>query len=107
RAFGAAGASVVLADRDLEAAERSAAELAASGARAIAVELDVTDHEAVAACAADVEERCGPVDVLAANAGIVRNEAALDTDPASWRAVVDVNLNGVFDTCVEFGRRMV
>lgn len=107
QAFSQAGATVVLADRDVDAAERSAAEIVAAGGRAAAVGVDVTDHRAVAECAALVEERFGPVDVLAANAGIVRNEPALDTAPESWRAVVDVNLNGVFYTCVEFGRRMV
>ncbi len=107
RAFTAAGAGVVIADRDLETAQRAAEELAADGAAVGAVRMDVTDPDQVASCAAAVEDRFGPVEVLAANAGIVRNEAALDTTPESWRAVIDVNLNGVFYTCLEFGRRMV
>lgn len=107
RAFSAAGAGVVLADLDLDAATAAAGELSRAGAAAGAVRLDVRDPEAVAACAAAVEKEFGPIDVLAANAGIVRNEAALDTAPESWRAVIDVNLNGVFYTCTEFGRRMV
>lgn len=107
RAFSAAGAAVVLADLDIAAARGAASELARSGARVDAVELDVRDHEGVAACVAAVERDFGPVDVLAANAGIVRNEAALDTTPDSWRTVIDVNLNGVFNTCVAFGRHMV
>ena len=107
RAFSEAGAGVVLADVDLVTAERAARELSSTGSVARAVALDVTDHDAVAACAAEVEQEFGPIDVLAANAGIVRNEPALDTSPESWKTVVDVNLNGVFYTCVEFGRRMV
>jgi len=107
RAFSAAGAGVVLADLDLEAASAAAKELSRTGAVAGAVMLDVRDPHAVAACAAAVEKDFGPVDVLAANAGIVKNEAALDTSPESWRSVIDVNLNGVFYTCVEFGRGMV
>lgn len=107
RAFSAAGAGVVLADLDLDAAMAAAEELSRGGAVAHAVRLDVRDPDEVAACAAAIEMEYGPIDVLAANAGIVKNEAALDTKPESWRAVIDVNLNGVFYTCTEFGRRMV
>ena len=107
RTFADAGAEVVLADRDATTAERSAQDLAERGARAWAVPLDVTDPQAVASTAARIESEYGPVDVLAANAGIVRNEPALETSPEAWREVVDVNLNGAFYTCVEFGRRMV
>jgi NAD(P)-dependent dehydrogenase (short-subunit alcohol dehydrogenase family) len=107
RAFSAAGAGVVLADLDLAAAGAVAADLSRSGGSVGAVELDVCDPAAVAACAEAVEHDFGPVDVLVANAGIVRNEAALETAPESWRSVIDVNLNGVFYTCTEFGRRMV
>lgn len=107
KALSAAGASVVLADRDEEAAAAAAQELVRGGAEVVAVKLDVTDPAAVAECAAAVERDIGPIDVLAANAGVVRNEAALDTSPESWQAVLDVNLNGVFYTCIEFGRAMV
>ncbi|HEX7002300.1 MAG TPA: SDR family NAD(P)-dependent oxidoreductase, partial [Trueperaceae bacterium] len=46
RAFADAGAEVVLADRDAATAERAARGLAERGARAWAVPLDVTDHQA-------------------------------------------------------------
>lgn len=107
RAFSAAGAGVVIADMDLAAAKAAAADILRTGAAAGAVELDVRDPHEVSACAALVERDFGPVEVLAANAGIVKNESALDTDADAWRAVVDVNLNGVFYTCTEFGRHMV
>lgn len=107
RKFGVAGASVVIADVDLETAETAAAELMASGLDCVAVELNVSDPAAVAECADRIESDLGPVDVLAANAGVVRNQAALETRPDDWRAVIDVNLSGVFYTCTAFGRQMV
>ena len=41
------------------------------------------------------------------NAGIVRNTPAEETPDDNWKAVMDVNLDGVFWCCREFGKRML
>lgn len=107
RAFVAAGARVVLADLNGIAADAAARDLAAGGAEAFGFAVDVTDPDSVEALSRRVEDEIGPVDILAANAGTVRNTPALATEAADWRAVVDVNLNGVFYCARSFGARMV
>jgi NAD(P)-dependent dehydrogenase (short-subunit alcohol dehydrogenase family) len=100
------GAGIVIADRDGAAAKEAGAKLAASGRKAEALALDVCDSAAVAHAAGELNAR-GPVAILINNAGIARNTPATETSDAEWREVIDVNLNGVFWCCREFGRFMV
>ncbi|MFF4761232.1 SDR family oxidoreductase [Streptomyces sp. NPDC001292] len=55
---------------------------------------DVTDHQAMARVAAAVEERFGRVDIVVANAGVATGGPFADSDPESWRRVIEVNLIG-------------
>ncbi|MCB0943405.1 MAG: SDR family oxidoreductase, partial [Mycobacterium sp.] len=68
--------------------------------------LDVCDRAQVEAAAADILARHGHVDVMVANAGIARGSNAEATPAEEWRAVMDVNLDGVFWSCQAFGRAM-
>ena len=69
RALTGEGAAVAIADIDFEGADRTANELAARGAQAIAVACDVADeHQVDAAVAATIEKLGGPV-ILINNAG--------------------------------------
>jgi len=104
--LGRAGSRVVIADVDAAAAASTRDELAREGIDAVALPVDVRDGAAVTSLALEVERRVGPVDVVVANAGIVRNTAALDTSDEEWRAILDVNLDGVFRTLRAFGRAM-
>ena len=108
RALGEAGARVVILDVDQAVAEEAAQSLSGEGIEAHAEPLDVTDPGRTAALAVALNERFGAVDVLVANAGIVRSNTAAETmSDADWRLVIDVNLNGVFWSCREFGRAML
>ncbi|MFC4454519.1 glucose 1-dehydrogenase [Deinococcus sonorensis] len=98
RGLAEAGAHVIVADLNPDLGEAAAAQL---GGRF--EPLNVTDPAAVRALA----ERLGPVQVLVNNAGIVRNTPAEDTPDDDWRAVMNVNLDGVFWCCREFGRAML
>ncbi|MGP3772680.1 SDR family oxidoreductase [Streptomyces sp. SDT5-1] len=55
---------------------------------------DVTDHEAMARVAQEVKERFGKVDIVVANAGVATGGPFADSDPVSWRRVIEVNLIG-------------
>ncbi|UGY91880.1 SDR family oxidoreductase [Streptomyces gobiensis] len=55
---------------------------------------DVTDHVAMEQVALEVKDRFGKVDVVVANAGVAQGGPFLDSDPASWRRVIEVNLIG-------------
>jgi 3-oxoacyl-[acyl-carrier protein] reductase len=95
-AFAREGAWVVLADRDLAAAEGAAAEIAANGGRALALELEVASAESVEAAVAGALAWGGRLDVLLNNAGITRDARMVNLTEAQWDAVIDVNLKGVW-----------
>ena len=58
---------------------------------------DVSNYEACAAGLARVEADLGPVDVLVNNAGITRDGFFHKMTPDQWRAVIDTNLNSLFN----------
>jgi 3-oxoacyl-[acyl-carrier protein] reductase len=92
-----AGADVALTvSRDLEAAERVAAEVRDRGRRALARRADASDSGAVDSVFEQVLAEFGRLDVLVNNAGITRDRLLLRMDEADWDAVLDVNLKGVF-----------
>jgi NAD(P)-dependent dehydrogenase (short-subunit alcohol dehydrogenase family) len=88
------GARVVIADRDLDAAERVAKEL---GDDAHACGVDVSDPEACQAMVAEAVARFGRLDVAVNNAGIGGTQALTAEFPVdNFAAVLAVNLTGVF-----------
>ena len=92
RKLAADGARVAVLDIDAEGAER-----VASSIDGLAVQVDVTDPASVDAAVATVVERLGGLDIAVNNAGVT-SEGALtgDLDEDTWRAILSVNLDGVF-----------
>ncbi|MEZ5209974.1 SDR family NAD(P)-dependent oxidoreductase [Gordonia sp. (in: high G+C Gram-positive bacteria)] len=96
KALAEAGADVVLAARRTDRLAETADAVRALGRRALPVGCDVSDP---AACTAAVEAAIaefGKVDILVNNAGIASSVPATREDPAEFRQVIDVNLNGTF-----------
>ena len=106
-ALGACGAKVILASRDREVLDESVGKLTKGGADASSFGLDVTDAAAVTKAADAIVASCGKVDILVNSAGIARLNSALETSDDEWRAVMDVNVNGMFWCCRAFGRHMI
>ncbi|MEM6745315.1 MAG: SDR family NAD(P)-dependent oxidoreductase [Pseudomonadota bacterium] len=91
----ASGAKVALWDRDAALAEKTAAEIGAT-----AVVVDMTDYASVAAAEAETVRAFGALDILVNNAGIAGPvETLANYDLDAWKAVIDLNLNGVFHGC--------
>src|SRR5512139_3999219 len=88
------GCRVGVLDLDGERAEAAAAELRAGGAAAFALAADVSDGPAVERAVASFEAQAGGLDGLVNNAGWDRAANFVDTDPALWQRVIDVNLYG-------------
>lgn len=91
------GYSVVLAGRRQAPLDALSDEARQRGEDALAVPCDVSDAASVAALFDTIRERYGRLDVLFNNAG--RGGPPVEIDELSvedWRAVVDINLNGVF-----------
>ena len=79
-------------------AEALVAEISAAGGRAIAVQADVSDADAVARLVVRAGANLGPVSVLVNNAGVAA-PATLDTyDPAAMDRMRRVNVDGVIHT---------
>jgi NAD(P)-dependent dehydrogenase (short-subunit alcohol dehydrogenase family) len=94
--FAAHGAAVILGDLDLAAAESVQREIGTAGGRALAVQLDVTGPESVAAA---VEQTIGAfehIDILVNNAGICPLRRIEDITLEEWNRVLAVNLTGAF-----------
>jgi NAD(P)-dependent dehydrogenase (short-subunit alcohol dehydrogenase family) len=90
------GASVVLVDLVAEEVEASAAAL---GDRALGLEADVTDIDALNAAVEQAVERFGGIDVAVANAGIAPAGATINAiDYDAFERVIDVDLMGVWRT---------
>jgi 2-deoxy-D-gluconate 3-dehydrogenase len=90
-----AGASVMIADLDGDAAKRSADHLVEEGGRAAAVTLDVTDADAGARLVDACVEHFGAIDVLVNNAGIYPQVPMLDMEPDLFDRVYAINLKAV------------
>jgi NAD(P)-dependent dehydrogenase (short-subunit alcohol dehydrogenase family) len=105
-AFAEAGASVVVCDVDLEAAQRTAELAGMLGPAGHAYHVDVSDGPAMDAFAAEVHDTYGVPGILINNAGIGHVGTFLATTEKEWQRVLDINLWGVIHGCRAFGSRM-
>lgn len=90
--FVAAGANVVVADIDGEAADATAAELPA----ALGVSCDVTSEDSMAAAVEAATSAYGSLDVLVNNAGFTRDASLRNLTFDDFKAVLDVHLHGAW-----------
>ena len=91
--FAAEGAKVMLADVNLEAVQKSAAQLS----NAEAYEINVTDRVSIQVAIEMIMQRHGCIDILINNAGITQDARLIKMTEAQFDAVIDVNLKGVFN----------
>lgn len=96
--FAAAGGIPVIADVDLEAGQRTAREIAATGADAYAVAMNVADEAAVENGVADTIAKYRRIDVLVSNAGIQIVKPVVDFPFADWKRLLAIHLDGAFLT---------
>jgi NAD(P)-dependent dehydrogenase (short-subunit alcohol dehydrogenase family) len=102
-ALAEAGAEIVLAARRREPLESAVAALAARGAAAHAVVLDVGDPDRSAAVVAGY----GPFDILVNSAGIARHGPAVETTVQDFDAVMQVNVRGAYFLAQAVARDLV
>jgi rhamnulose-1-phosphate aldolase/alcohol dehydrogenase len=106
RRLAAEGACVVVADRDLGAAEKVAAEIGTSDV-AVAVEVDVTSEEQIVAAVRRAVLAFGGVDLVVNNAGLSLSRSLLETTAADWDLQHDVMARGSFLVSREAARVLI
>ena len=94
RLFAEEGATVAIADLNLDAAESVAQEIKDAGSSAIAIELDVRDDSSCASAVDVTVDRFGRLDILVNSAGVGSRSMPELSYEERWDFVIDVNLKG-------------
>ena len=87
------GASVVIADMNEPLAKEVADSL---GERAVSIAVNVSDEESVANMVAQTVEKFGGLDIMLANAGVVRSGPIAEMEKKDFEFVTNVNYTGFF-----------
>jgi len=96
--FAREGGRIAIADLNKEAAQSTAAQIAASGGQAMGVGMNVTDEDQVNAGVAEVVRAWGTVDVLVSDAGIQTIHPIEQFPFAEWKRLLSIHLDGAFLT---------
>jgi len=108
KCFARKGASLVIADLDLDSAGKAAEALKAEGAAAaIGLRCDVAVRDEVHAMIDHTMKEFGRIDVLVNNAGICPFIDVMNLTPETWQRTLDVNLTGAFHCTQLAARRMI
>lgn len=91
-----AGASVLIADINIEAAKRTAGNIVEKGGKAEAVKTDVSNANDTQQLIKAAVSTFGGIDILVNNAGIYPPSPAVNMSEAQWDKVLAINLKGTF-----------
>lgn len=93
------GATVVVSDVNLEAAQGVAEAIRSDGGKAVAIAADIAQGDACRALVQQTVEQLGSIDILVNNAGINRRGNLLALSEDDWHASFTVNLDSMFHLC--------
>jgi len=105
--FAKEGATVVVADYNENASEIVVNEIIQDGGRALAVKVNVANHDNVKLMVKTVMDHYGKIDILINNAGITADSTLLKMTDEQWHNVINVNLTGVYYCTREVAPHMV
>lgn len=106
-ALSEAGANVVVADINLELADKVARSLSGLQRRALAVEVDAGDVASIERMVERTIQAFGKIDILVNNAGVTRRADIMDITEADWDRIHRVNAKGVFFCLQTVARTMI
>jgi len=92
---------------DEQAAAETARQVEEAGGRALLLRGDVSRPDEVEAAFGRLDEAAGPLDVLVANAGRIRDTLLGASEPDDFDALLRVNVQGVVNVCRQATRRMI
>ncbi|HTG00711.1 MAG TPA: 3-oxoacyl-[acyl-carrier-protein] reductase [Nitrospirota bacterium] len=90
------GADVAICDVNLEAAQKTAADIEAQGRKSLSLKANVASSAEVTAMVDHVVQRFSRIDILVNNAGITRDGLILRMKDEDWDLVLSINLKGAF-----------
>jgi 3-oxoacyl-[acyl-carrier protein] reductase len=90
------GADVAICDVNLEAAQKTAADIEGKGRRSLALKANVAASVEVTAMIDQIVDKFGRIDILVNNAGITRDGLILRMKDEDWDLVLSINLKGSF-----------
>jgi len=105
--FAQEGADIIVADVNIEEAEKTAKDIQAKGMKSLALAMDVTDYAKVEQAFNKILDKFTKVDILVNNAGITKDNLILRMSQAEWDAVLNVNLKGTFNCLKAVSRIML
>ena len=103
-AYAREGATVAIADIDMARAEQTAK---AIGPSAFAIRLDVADQSSIDSAIAEMEKRCGAIDILVNNAALFDMAPIVEITRASYDRLFSINVAGAFFTMQAVARSMI
>jgi NAD(P)-dependent dehydrogenase (short-subunit alcohol dehydrogenase family) len=108
KCFARQGATIAVADVNLDGARQAATELNSLGAlNSIGLACDVTHRDQVVAMVEEVEKTYGRIDVLVNNAGVCPFVHIMEMSPEMWQRTLDVNLTGAFHCTQAVAEKMI
>lgn len=105
--FCEAGATAIIVNRSEKEGKEYEKELVESGYKAEAIAADVSKVGDIKNMVEIVLQKYGKIDVLVNCAGVNRRKKAIEYNEEDWDFMVDINLKGVFFTCLEVGKTMI
>jgi len=106
-ALAAAGANVVAADINAASVQETAAAVAATGRRALAIAADMGSTNDIDRMVTEAVAAWGRIDILVNNAGVTRRAYIMDLTEEDWDGIFRVNAKGVFFCLQRVAREMI
>ncbi len=107
RALAKAGADLVLTSRQSESLKPFQEEIQKLGRKALALPLDVRNHDSIKQLVQNTITHYGKIDIVVNNAGCNARKRALDVTWDDWNMILETNLRGTFFVAQEVARHMI
>lgn len=106
-ALAKSGASLILTATSKQNLNETVKMIEEIGANALAIACDQSDGNNIELVFEEIKNKYARIDILINNAGTIRRAPAHITTDEDWNAVIDTNLNGVFQFCRAAGAMML
>ena len=106
-ALAEAGASIVLADQNIQGMKGTTSEIDKLNSTALVQQVDIAQESQVIAMVKKTFDTFGRIDILVNNAGVACRVPAEETTLEQWKQMLDVNLTGTFLCGREIGKVMI